>query len=134
MKIIPLAFDSFGTRSMSTFVETQSCNILIDPSVALGPLRHGLKPHPMELDREEKHWATIKNYTAKTQILIITHYHYDHHNPNEPEVYKNKELLMKHPKENINQSQKRRAAYFMNSIKGFPKNIEYVPKLLLKFI
>jgi predicted metallo-beta-lactamase superfamily hydrolase len=125
MKIIPLAFDSFGTRSMATFVETQSCNILIDPSVALGPLRHGLGPHPMELDRKEEHWIRIKSYAEKAQILIITHYHYDHHNPNEPEVFKNKELLMKHRKENINQSQKRRAAYFMNVIKGLTKSVEY---------
>ena len=125
MKIIPLAFDSFGTRSMATFVETQPCNILIDPSVSLGPLRHGLTPHPIELKKMEEHWKTIKSYAEKAQILIITHYHYDHHNPNEPEVYKNKELFIKHPKENINLSQTRRAAYFMNVIKGFPKSVEY---------
>ncbi len=35
MKITPLAFDSFGTRSMSTFVETKDVKILIDPGVAL---------------------------------------------------------------------------------------------------
>ncbi|HID92670.1 MAG TPA: hypothetical protein EYP60_01115 [bacterium (Candidatus Stahlbacteria)] len=125
MRIVPLAFDSLGTRSMATFVETQSCNILIDPGVSLAPLRHGLRPHPIELKRMEEHWTTIKNYAEKAQILIITHYHYDHHDPNEPDIYKGKKLFIKHPKENINWSQKRRAAYFLNVIEGLPESTEY---------
>jgi predicted metallo-beta-lactamase superfamily hydrolase len=30
-RIVPLAFDSFGVRSMATFVETDDLKILIDP-------------------------------------------------------------------------------------------------------
>jgi predicted metallo-beta-lactamase superfamily hydrolase len=44
-RIVPLAFDSFGVRSMSTFVETDDLRILIDPGVALAPIRYGLEPH-----------------------------------------------------------------------------------------
>jgi len=59
-------------------------------------------------------------------VLIITHYHYDHHNPWENlEIYKGKTVLIKHPTENINYSQKGRAAFFLEQIKDLPKKLEY---------
>ena len=54
MKIKPLAFDSFGARSMCTLVETRDIKIVIDPSVALAPKRYGLPPHEMELRKKEE--------------------------------------------------------------------------------
>lgn len=126
MKITPLAFDSFGTRSMSTFVETKDVKILIDPGVALGPRRYSLPPHQIELERLEEHWGKIAKYATLSDVLIITHYHYDHHNPNDHlEIYKNKTVLIKHPTEKINRSQKQRAAYFLQQIKGLPQKLEY---------
>ncbi|MEW6329676.1 MAG: MBL fold metallo-hydrolase, partial [Candidatus Micrarchaeota archaeon] len=80
MKITPLAFDSLGTRSMCTFIETKDVNILIDPGVALAPSRYGLPPHSLELERLAEHWRTIKEHARSADIMIITHYHYDHHN------------------------------------------------------
>lgn len=50
-RIMPLAFDSFGVRPMATFVETDDLRILIDPSVALSPLRYNLRPHFFEWQR-----------------------------------------------------------------------------------
>ncbi|MCD6414501.1 MAG: MBL fold metallo-hydrolase [Candidatus Diapherotrites archaeon] len=125
MKIIPLAFDSLGTRSMSTFVETDDVKILIDPGVALGPSRYGLSPHPIELSRLKEHWNSIKEHARKADVLIITHYHYDHYNPDEPGLYGNKVALVKHPTEKINHSQMGRAAYFLKEIKGLPSRLEY---------
>ncbi len=122
MKILPLAFDSLGTRSMATFVKTD-IKILIDPSAALGPRRYGLPPHPKEVKRLEEHIATINRYAKKCDVLIVTHYHYDHHNPNAPEIFEGKIALVKHPKEKINASQKQRASYFLSLIK--PKTLEY---------
>ncbi|MBN2421741.1 hypothetical protein JXB41_00820 [Candidatus Woesearchaeota archaeon] len=134
MKIIPLAFDSLGTRSMCTFVETKDAKIIIGPSVALGPKRYNLPPHKKELQKLEKHWKTIVKYAKISDILIITHYHYDHHNPEEClEMYKNKTVLIKHPTEKINLSQKKRAKYFLNKIKGLAKKIEYADKNKFKF-
>jgi len=43
VKIIPLAFESFGVRSMATYVETDQ-KILIDPGTSLGPKRFGFPP------------------------------------------------------------------------------------------
>jgi hypothetical protein len=126
MKIIPIAFDSLGTRSMATFVETNDVKILIDPGVSLAPIRYGLEPHPLELKRLSEHWKEIVRFAKESDVLIITHYHYDHHNPWEHlEIYKDKVVLIKHPTEKINYSQKGRAAYFLNQIKNLPKRLEY---------
>ncbi|MEM4389517.1 MAG: MBL fold metallo-hydrolase [Candidatus Micrarchaeia archaeon] len=125
MKIIPIAFDSLGTRGMATFVETGDCSIMIDPGVSLAPVRYGLPPHSLELKRMEEHWAEIKRLARKADVLIVSHYHYDHHNPEEPEIYRGKRLLLKHPTENINQSQRGRAAYFLQRLGKLPKKIEW---------
>jgi len=123
MRIIPLASESLGTRSMATYIETRGCRILIDPGVALGPWRYGLKPHKTELERRSQHWTAIKSYSENSDILIITHYHYDHYNPREPEIFRGKTVLVKHPEKNINFSQKRRSAYFLRRIEGLPLEV-----------
>ena len=114
MKIKPIAFDSFGARSMCTVVETKDVKIVIDPSVALAPKRFGLPPHELELKKKDELWNKIKEELKDADIVIITHYHYDHHNPSEPEVLNDKIILVKHPKSAINFSQMRRAHYFLN--------------------
>ena len=125
MKIIPIASDSLGTRSMATYVETGDAGILIDPGVSLAPSRYGLPPHPIEFQRMSEHWSSIKKFARKAEVLIVTHYHYDHHDPSEPEMYKDKFVLLKHPTKNINRSQKERATIFLEQLKGIPKKIEY---------
>jgi len=87
LKVKPLAFDSFGVRSMATFVETDDIAVLIDPGVSLAPSRYNLPPHPMEEQRMSETWAAIKEHAARSDILVVTHYHYDHHDPAEPEIY-----------------------------------------------
>jgi len=124
MEIIPLAFDSFGARSMATFVKAET-PIIIDPGVALGPSRYGLPPHPLEYQREAELWEKIKEFVKKAEVVVITHYHYDHHNPNEVEIFRGKKLLIKHPKDHINFSQKKRAAYFLDQLKGITDDIDY---------
>lgn len=125
MKIVPIAADSLGTRSMATFVETGEHRICIDPAVSLGPLRYGLPPHPVEYQRMDEHWKSIKKYAEKADVLILTHYHYDHHDPNFPEMYDGKIVLIKHPAKNINRSQKIRASFFLKQIEGMPNRLEY---------
>lgn len=124
-KIIPLAFDSFGVRSMATFVETDDLKVLIDPGVSLAPIRYGLEPHPLEWKRLDETWEMIKQHAEDSDILIVTHYHYDHYDPDHPELYKGKLVFIKHPTQNINKSQKERAAFFLEAIKGLPKRLEY---------
>ncbi|MFH1774902.1 MAG: hypothetical protein ABH874_08105 [Methanobacteriota archaeon] len=125
MKITPLASDSLGTRSMATCVETGDVKILIDPGVSLAPSRYGLPPHPIEFQRMNKHWGGIKKFAKKAEVLIVSHYHYDHHDPTEPELYKDKVALLKHPTEKINRSQEERAKFFLEQLEGIPERIEY---------
>ncbi|MGB9854767.1 MAG: hypothetical protein ACPLRY_08210 [Candidatus Bathyarchaeales archaeon] len=123
-RIMPLAFDSFGVRSMATFVETDDLKILIDPGVSLAPIRYGLEPHPIEWQRLDETWTLIKQYAEESEVFIVTHYHYDHHDPDYPELYSGKTVFIKHPTQNINRSQKERAALFLQAIKTLPKNLE----------
>lgn len=128
MKIIPIAADSMGTRSMATFVETGDLRILIDPAVSLGPRRYGLPPHPAEYSRMDEHWDSIRKYSSGADVIILTHYHYDHHNPEHPELYEGKTVLIKHPTENINLSQRKRAGFFLgklNGISDIPLRLEF---------
>jgi len=133
MKIELLASDSMGTRSMATYVETDDVKMLIDPGVALGPKRYGLPPHPLEHQKLEEDWKLIKSYAERCDVLIVTHYHYDHHSPEEPEIYEGKLALLKHPTQNINRSQRGRASYFIEKLGELPERIEYCDGRSFKF-
>ncbi|MEM3458864.1 MAG: MBL fold metallo-hydrolase [Candidatus Bathyarchaeia archaeon] len=122
--IVPLAFDSLGVRSMATFIETDDLKILIDPGAALGPIRYGLPPHFLEWQKLDESWRKIKRQAKEADILMVTHYHYDHHDPDAPELYKNKMVFIKHPTENINLSQRERAALFLKAVREKPKKLE----------
>jgi predicted metallo-beta-lactamase superfamily hydrolase len=128
MKILPLAAESMGVRSSATFVETADVRILIDPGVSLAPARFGLPPHPLEIKAMNESWQTIKEYAARSDILVITHYHFDHFDPTEPSVFRDKVLLMKHPKEHINSRQRERARDLSRSFGTLPRRIEIADK------
>ena len=53
MKVIPLAFESLGVRSMATFVETDH-KILIDPGTSIAPKRFGYPPWKNEFEAAYK--------------------------------------------------------------------------------
>ena len=111
MKIVPIASDSLGVRSMATYVETKDCKILMDPSAALGPKRYGLPPAEQEIEALK----TAKNEIARTakqcNILTVSHYHYDHYDPY-ADFYKNKKIFAKDINKNINKSQQKRGTDF----------------------
>lgn len=133
MNIKPLAFESMGTRGMATSVVTRDCIILIDPGVNLAPRRFGMPPHPMEQERLQDHWAKIKDYAEHSDILILTHYHFDHFNPEEPEIYRGKTLIIKNPKVMVNRTQRARAAQFLKKLKGVAKRILMADKMQFSF-
>jgi predicted metallo-beta-lactamase superfamily hydrolase len=124
MRILPLACESLGTRSMATFVETEDVKILIDPGVALGPSRYNLKPHPSEYKKQIEQWSLIERKAKEADIIILTHYHYDHYNPDKPEIFKEKIALIKDPQNKINKSQRRRARFFLSEIKKYVSELK----------
>ncbi|UCF70076.1 MAG: hypothetical protein JSW49_07690 [candidate division WOR-3 bacterium] len=123
MKILPVAFDSLGVRSMATFVETSDVRIFLDPGVSVSPDRYSLPPHRIELDRHREMWQAITRWVEMSDIVVVTHYHFDHHNPDHPEIFDGKDVFLKHPREFLNQSQKERAATFLSRIEKYAKSI-----------
>lgn len=111
---------------MATYIITRDVRILIDPGVALCPKRFGLPPHRRERERRKEIWEKIKERISASELAIITHYHFDHFEPKEPEIYEGKILYMKHPRQRINPSQRRRASEFLRKVRDLAGEVSYV--------
>jgi hypothetical protein len=114
---------------MCTFVETPDVKILIDAGVALGP-RFGKKPHPKEYQARALCRARIREFASKSQVIIVSHYHNDHHTPNYTEtvwlgssaeeaekIYGHKTVIMKSIRDSINVAQRKRGWMFQRFLK-----------------
>lgn len=136
IQITPIGFESLGVRSMCTFVETPDVRVLIDAGVALGP-RFGKLPHPREYRARNLCRAKIREYAAKADVIVVSHYHNDHHTPNYTEtvfvgssaeeseqIYKDKTVLVKDIRNSINFSQRRRGWMFQQFIKRIGSKCE----------
>ncbi len=133
MRITPLAAESMGSRSMATFVETRDCRVLIDPGANVEPFRYGLSPHPFEQFCLEKHRERIQLFARLADVIVITHYHFDHFIPDDPELYRDKILLLKNPNQRINVNQRRRAFGFLKGVKGYAGEVTYVDSRSMHF-
>ena len=138
IKVTPLAAESFGVRSMCTLVETPDVAVLLDAGISLCPYRFSLPPHPIEFQTIAQLRKTIADAADKAEVTTISHYHFDHHTPSfedwvvnwtEPDetarqIYQNKTVLAKNPKENINASQRQRAWLFEKTGGKHAKTLE----------
>jgi len=135
-RVVPIGFESFGVRSMCTFVETPDVRVLIDAGVALGP-RFGKSPHPREYVARDQCRARIREFAAKSDVIVVSHYHNDHHTPNYTEtvwlgssaeeseqIYRDKTVLVKDIRNSINFSQRRRGWMFQRFIKRIGSKCE----------
>jgi len=127
--VVPVGFESLGVRSMCTHVETPDVKLLVDAGVALGP-RFGKLPHPREYQARAECRSRIREYAAKSDVIIVSHYHNDHHTPNYTEtvwvgsspqeaerVYRDKLVLAKDIRNSINFAQRRRGWMFQRFVK-----------------
>ncbi|MEM0486949.1 MAG: MBL fold metallo-hydrolase [Sulfolobales archaeon] len=129
MEVIPIAFDSLGVRSMATVVRTKNAKIIIDPSAALAPVRFGLPPHQLELESLKEYTSKIGAELADSDVVVVTHYHYDHHDPGfriPTDLYASKLVLVKDPAKNINFSQRIRASKFLKKLKAVEAKVQVV--------
>ncbi|HDR73857.1 MAG TPA: MBL fold metallo-hydrolase [Methanoculleus sp.] len=78
MEITVLGCESMGARSLAVMVRTNDRCIVIDPGVALGMLRGGLAPHPLEIAAAEATRTRILDALADATDVVVTHYHGDH--------------------------------------------------------
>lgn len=104
----PIWFDSMGAKSSCTLVSTSDVSVLIDPGVAM------MQPSFPASDLNKALWMkkgknAIKKASEKADILVISHYHYDHFFPDEINIYNEKTIFLKNPNEYINDSQRIRA-------------------------
>ena len=114
----PVWFDSMGAKSSCILVKTD-VKIVIDPGIAI---MHPSFPasKAKKLYWKEKGKREIKKACKAADIIIISHYHYDHYIRDDLGIYANKILLVKNPNEYINDSQRKRAeAFFINLFDRF---------------
>jgi len=138
IKVTPLAAESFGVRSMCTFVETPDVKVLLDAGVSLCPKRFGLPPHPIEFKTIDRLRKNVAEAADRAEVVTISHYHFDHHTPsyedwlvnwteaNETarQIYQAKTVLMKNPKEKINANQRQRAWLFQKTGGKYAEKLE----------
>ena len=115
MDIIPVCSDSMGVRSMAVLVKAKGVSVFIDPSAALGPSRYGLPPAREEVKALHDFKEKIRKLAKDVDVIVISHYHYDHHDPDE-DFYKDKVVLAKDRLKNINRSQRTRGKYFEDMV------------------
>jgi uncharacterized protein len=137
IKVVPLAAESFGVRSMCTLVETADVRVLLDAGVSLAPYRFGLLPHPLEFQAIARLRKKIAEAAEKVEVVTVSHYHFDHHTPSYEDwlvnwtedgetarqIYGGKTVLMKNPKTNINASQRHRAWMFQKTAGKYVKEM-----------
>ncbi|WP_457620533.1 MBL fold metallo-hydrolase [Methanopyrus sp.] len=137
VKVVPLGFESFGVRSMATLVETPDVTVLLDPGVSIPPKRYNLPPSDEEWEALEEVRERIQRAADRADVITISHYHYDHHTPfadrkyeacdpeTAKELYRDKLILMKHPTEDINQSQSGRARTLIEGLDELGVDYEF---------
>ena len=136
IRVLPLAFESFGVRSMATLVETDDLKLVIDPGSALGP-RFNLSPHEREYVALARSRQRIMEAARGAEVLTISHYHFDHYVPSfedwmwtwsSPELaerlYRGKLILAKDIQSDINLSQRKRGYMFQKLNSKIVKEIQ----------
>ncbi len=145
IEINPLAAESIGTRSLCTHVRTPDVSLLLDPSAALAK-RYNLEPHPFEYIALRNTLEEILTIAEDSDVLSISHYHYDHVRPgfenhlynlstmNERHrMFADKVVLAKDNRENINPSQRRRGFYFEKDVNDVATRIEWADDRSFRF-
>src|SRR5206468_1265941 len=74
--------------------------------------------------RQKELWQAIRAASKHADVLTVSHYHYDHHNPDAPSIFRGKIAFLKDGKFHINRSQRQRAGAFVRAIKKCPKEMQ----------
>ena len=146
IRVVPLAAESFGVRSMCSYVETPDVKILLDAGVSLGPNRFGFPPHPKEYKTLAECRKKIADAADKAEVVTVSHYHFDHHTPSYTDwcynwsseevarqIYEGKVVLAKSYRSNINYSQRRRGWVFAKTGGSYAKELNYADGKVFRF-
>lgn len=137
IKVVPLAEESFGVRSMCTYIETSDVKVLLDAGASLAPKRLGYPPHPREYQAIAACRKRISKAAEKANIVTISHYHFDHHTPSYTDwfcnwssadvakkIYEGKLVLVKNYRSMVNFSQRRRGWLFKKTGGSYAERLE----------
>lgn len=117
MKVVPLAADSLGVRSMATYVEVGGTGLLLDPGATLAPARFGLPPSDAEWEALRRANDRISAYAARSQFVFVSHYHDDHFR-SDPATYTGRRVLAKDAQRMVSGLQAKRAAALREALAG----------------
>jgi hypothetical protein len=111
----PVWFDSLGAKSSCTLIRTPEVSVLIDPGVAV------MQPSFPASWAKKLYWEArgrlaIGRAAKRADVVVISHYHYDHFTDFDRALYEGKLLLVKNPNEWINDSQRGRAEHFFDNL------------------
>lgn len=111
----PIWFDSLGAKSACCLVKTPDVSVLIDPGAAV------MQPGFPASDQQKWEWLiqaeeAILKASQQADIIVISHYHYDHFTDFDPRLYEGKTLFSKNPNKYINDSQRKRAENFYDNL------------------
>ena len=112
-----------GSKSASIYIETDDVRILVDPG--LSALQPGFPiPTIWKIGYNKMGWAMINKFAEHHDVVVITHYHYDHFEMpsskfiDTDKLYRDKLVLVKNPNIYINASQFERARSFFADLVG----------------
>jgi predicted metallo-beta-lactamase superfamily hydrolase len=120
MKVIPLAAESLGVRSMATYVEVGRTGILIDPGATLAPARFGLPPTEDEWQALRRANDRISAYASRSSFVFVSHYHEDHFR-SDPVSYAGRIVLAKDPRRMVSGKQAQRGEALWKALEGQAK-------------
>lgn len=145
IEIHAVAAESMGVRSLCTQITTPDISILFDPSAGLA-MRFGMEPHPLEYRALETSLADIAALARTSDILSVSHYHYDHIRPTFTNyrynfssreetmcMFEGKLVLVKDYRDNINPSQRKRSYYFRKHVGHVVEEIVWTDGKEFKF-
>ena len=135
--------ESLGVRGLSCVVELKDHKIFIDPGIALGWLRHGLLPHPLQIAIGAGIRDRIIEELKDTSDVVFSHFHGDHcplyhPNPYQLGIYAIKNSLLNcriwaKGSDNSSPSQQKRREDISKIIKNDLQNAEGIKKEPLEF-
>jgi len=117
VKVVPLAADSLGVRSMATYVECGETRILIDPGASLGERRFNLPPADEEWEALRRANDRIAGYAVRAGLVVISHYHEDHFRY-DAGLYAGRIVWAKDPARMVSGRQAARAATLQAALAG----------------
>jgi len=146
IKVVPLAAESFGVRSMCTYVETSDVKVLLDAGASLAPNRFGYPPHPREYKAMAECRERISKAAEEADAVTLSHYHFDHHTPSYTDwfcnwsssdvakkIYGEKLVLAKSYRSMVNFSQRRRGWMFKKTGGSYAERLEMADSRTFEF-